>query len=436
MLQALFPQVQGRYSSLPLLGSIIDSFATWLAERGYRKSTLRVMLRPMVQIDRWLRRHDVERISDLDVDILEACWTTYHPRSSNIGGVIRALAKYLDSLGVLQHSQVDPQTPSEQLVSAYAEHLDKVRGFSQSSIRNRLRTASQFLGHIRHDAQSPGVHGVTPSDIESFVRQRGHELTRASLQQLVAHLRGFLRFLAMVGKVSPSLAEAIDTPRIYRREKLPRSLPWETVKALLESIDRSTGDGLRDYTMLLLIAAYGLRVSEVAALTLDGIHWRQRWLQVPQRKSRSPLPLPLTDTVGSALVHYLREGRPKDVTSRHLFLRSRAPTEHAQTTGDTRELHSNGGLDYGGETREVGAIDVNIRSRSGCVKQIKRSEVPQVGRRRERGLCGIVERRFFQIGGLMPGLNGGKTGGCRRSANEAFGMSVVELREGSGAERW
>lgn len=335
MLQALFPQVQGRYSSLPLLGSIIDSFATWLAERGYRKSTLRVMLRPMVQIDRWLRRHDVERISDLDVDILEACWTTYHPRSSNIGGVIRALAKYLDSLGVLQHSQVDPQTPSEQLVSAYAEHLDKVRGFSQSSIRNRLRTASQFLGHIRHDAQSPGVHGVTPSDIESFVRQRGHELTRASLQQLVAHLRGFLRFLAMVGKVSPSLAEAIDTPRIYRREKLPRSLPWETVKALLESIDRSTGDGLRDYTMLLLIAAYGLRVSEVAALTLDGIHWRQRWLQVPQRKSRSPLPLPLTDTVGSALVHYLREGRPKDVTSRHLFLRSRAPIEPLKPTGVT-----------------------------------------------------------------------------------------------------
>ena len=335
MLQALFPQVQGRYSSLPLLGSIIDSFATWLAERGYRKSTLRVMLRPMVQIDRWLRRHDVERISDLDVDILEACWTTYHPRSSNIGGVIRALAKYLDSLGVLQHSQVDPQTPSEQLVSAYAEHLDKVRGFSQSSIRNRLRTASQFLGHIRHGAQSPGVHGVTPSDIESFVRQRGHEFTRASLRQLVAHLRGFLRFLAMVGKVSPSLAEAIDTPRIYRREKLPRSLPWETVKALLESIDRSTGDGLRDYTMLLLIAAYGLRVSEVAALTLDGIHWRQRWLQVPQRKSRSPLPLPLTDTVGSALVHYLREGRPKDVTSRHLFLRSRAPIEPLKPTGVT-----------------------------------------------------------------------------------------------------
>ena len=107
------------------------------------------------------------------------------------------------------------------------------------------------------------------------------------------------------------------------------------MKALLESIDRSTGDGLRDYTMLLLIAAYGLRVSEVAALTLDGIHWRQRWLQVPQRKSRSPLPLPLTDTVGSALVHYLREGRPKDVTSRHLFLRSRAPIEPLKPTGVT-----------------------------------------------------------------------------------------------------
>ena len=119
-------------------------------------------------------------------------------------------------------------------------------------------------------------------------------ISRGEVSAMLARrVRGFL------GKVSPSLAEAIDTPRIYRREKLPRSLPWETVKALLESIDRSTGDGLRDYTMLLLIAAYGLRVSEVAALTLDGIHWRQRWLQVPQRKSRSPLPLPLTDTGSS-----------------------------------------------------------------------------------------------------------------------------------------
>ena len=94
----------------------------------------------------------------------------------------------------------------------------------------------------------------------------------------------------------------MDTPRLYRLEQLPRALPWETVQALLASIDQRTPIGSRDYTMLLLIATYGLRVSEVAALTLDDLHWRDGWLRVPRCKTRSPLHLPLTDRIGTALV--------------------------------------------------------------------------------------------------------------------------------------
>ena len=118
---------------------------------------------------------------------------------------------------------------------------------------------------------------------------------------------------------------AIDTPRLYRHENLPRALPWETVEALLQSVDRDTAIGLRDYTLLFLIATYGLRVSEVAALTLDDIPWREGWLQVPRCKTHSVLQLPLTNTVGSALVHYLREARPRQIPCRALFLRSRLP---------------------------------------------------------------------------------------------------------------
>jgi site-specific recombinase XerD len=97
------------------------------------------------------------------------------------------------------------------------------------------------------------------------------------------------------------------------------------VQALIEAIDRNTTIGLRDYTMLCLIASYGLRVSEVAALTLDHIHWREGWLQVPQGKIRSSLKLPLTDRVAETLVHYLRHARPDHVPCRALFLRSRIP---------------------------------------------------------------------------------------------------------------
>ena len=70
----------------------------------------------------------------------------------------------------------------------------------------------------------------------------------------------------------------IDTARVYRGEKLPRALPWETVRAFLRSIDRSTSMGRRDYAMFMLIVTYGLRTCEVASLKLDDIERRSRRL--------------------------------------------------------------------------------------------------------------------------------------------------------------
>ena len=325
MLQVLFPQAHRRYASLALLGPCLDSFVTWLAERGYQSSTVRVMLRPMARVDQWLQRQGAQTVADLDPDILEACWAALRRGNSSLGGVIRALAQYLESTGVLPPRRSGPQTRNEQLVSRYEEHLTRVRGFAQSSVGNHVRTVSAFLNHVGVDAASARLPGLAASDIESFVRRSGQGLARSSLQQLVAHLRGFLRFLVAVGEGPAGLADTIDTPRLYRHEQLPRCLPWSSVTALLASIDRGTPAGLRDHTMLLLIAAYGLRVSEVAALALDHLHWREGWLQVPQPKTRSALRLPLTDTVGSALDQYLREARPQQVSGRHLFLRTRAP---------------------------------------------------------------------------------------------------------------
>jgi integrase len=134
--------------------------------------------------------------------------------------------------------------------------------------------------------------------------------------------------------VRPDLDRQIDTPRVYRQEHLPRSLPWPTVRRLLQSIDRGTRQGLRDYTMLFLIATYGLRACEIVALTLDAVDWRGRRLHVPQRKAGTPLVLPLTDAAGTVLLQYLRRARPAS-PHRQLFLRERAPVGVLKPTAVT-----------------------------------------------------------------------------------------------------
>jgi integrase len=86
---------------------------------------------------------------------------------------------------------------------------------------------------------------LTPSDLEAFVKAISNRCNRASLE---------------------------DGRSVYLEEQVPGALPWEKLQAFLTSIDCSDPVGLRDYTMFFLMAIYGLRAGDVAALTLDDIH--------------------------------------------------------------------------------------------------------------------------------------------------------------------
>lgn len=215
-------------------------------------------------------------------------------------------------------------TPSEELVAAYRLHLDRVRGLAAKTRRLHSATAAALLAFLDFDHEPMRLRALGSPEVEAFVRATAARLGRDSLQHTVAHLRSFLRFLASRDEVARGLDASIDTPRLYRGERLPRAIPWESVQVFLGAIDHSTPSGRRDHAMFLLIATYGLRASEVAALRLDDIDWRGGRLRVPRPKIRTPLELPLTDEVGAALFDYVRHVRP-DLPCREVFVRLRAP---------------------------------------------------------------------------------------------------------------
>jgi integrase/recombinase XerD len=81
--------------------------------------------------------------------------------------------------------------------------------------------------------------------------------------------------------------------------------------------------GRRDYAILLLLARFGLRSSEVAFLELDDINWNTGVLSARGKGGlRNEFPLP--SDVGKAIAEYLKSGRPGS-TSRRVFLRAKAP---------------------------------------------------------------------------------------------------------------
>lgn len=321
MLKDLFPRVHPRYSTLPVLGLILADYARWLFAAGYPRHRVLMHLRSSVRLDALLGVRGLASLDALDSAGLMACRPADSQVDCELTALVRALHAYFLAIG---RFSLPVASRVEAKVAEYRLHMERVRGLSGSTMAFHARTVTDFLNSVAHESQPNRLAQLKPSEIEAFIRATGTRISRASLQHVVSHLRGFLRFLTARGETQPGLDALIDTPRLYRGEHLPRALPWDTVRALLRAVDRDTGMGRRDYAIFLLVATYGLRPSDIVALKLEDIGWRAGTIQICQRKTGVPLLLPLTDEVGSALVAHLRGGRPAQ-GYREVFLRDRAP---------------------------------------------------------------------------------------------------------------
>ena len=339
MLRSLLPKAHEKFLCLPLLGSIADGFHDWLAANCYAAGSRKHIIQMLPHVDADLRQRRVRDVSDLTHVMLHACWRSLIKVFPTQAGTVRSLERYLVTAGkITSHgTETSNADVSKTLSYEYANHLREVRGFADSTISSHRYVAQCFLDHLT--ARRVSVGSIQPKNVETYIKQAGKRLSRASLQHEIAALRGFLRFLATEGRTRPGLDRQIDTPRVYRLEQLPRALPWDTVCSLLQSIDTASPMGLRDYAMFLLIATYGLRASEVVALCLEDIGWRQRILHVHQRKTSSPLELPLTSEAASALVKHLKR-TPPAAPYRRVFLRMRAPQGLLKPTAVTEAFQA------------------------------------------------------------------------------------------------
>jgi integrase/recombinase XerD len=339
MLRSLFPRSHRKFLSLPLLGPVVEGFDQWLVTNAYTRGSRRYSIGMLQHVDADLRRRQIRQVADLTCRVVDECWRALIKTHPSGAGTVHALRRYLAANGLMMGSPPTARatSPISVLVEEYVNHLCEARGLAASTVSQHRYTAQCFLKHLSQERRA--LKNIQARHLESYIAKAGKRLSRASLQQDIGALRGFLRFLAMEGRVSVGIGDEIDTPRVHRLEQLPRALPWETVRALLRSVDRTSAMGLRDYAMFLLIATYGLRVSEIVTLTLDDFRWRQGILRIHQGKTASLLELPLTNEVSSAIVKHLKRTPPAK-PYRRIFLRMRAPIGALKPTAVSQAFRS------------------------------------------------------------------------------------------------
>jgi site-specific recombinase XerD len=217
-----------------------------------------------------------------------------------------------------------PNNPFEQQAPQFLTHLAEEKGLRPRSMLHYRHHLHQFATYL----QRIGIEDLatlSPTVLSGFIAEYGPpRVAWTTARNACGTLRVLLRYLHREGVIAKDLSALVEFPQSYRHAGVPRSISWEQVEKVLSSIDRRSASGKRDYAMLLLLATYGLRACEVAALTLDDIDCRNERLKIRDRKAGNTTTYPLSAVVGAAVIDYLKNARPA-TTCREVFMRTAAP---------------------------------------------------------------------------------------------------------------
>lgn len=308
-----------------LLGSEVEGYRRWLTARGYTPLTVRNMLADLGQVGVWATAEglqaaelDEERIADFHAaDRAAGRRGMVGPRG------MQPLLTYLRDAGVVPAAE-SPSTPLAQLLGQYRSWMVQERGLAATTVLRYENTARRFLQEQACAGEVFDPGRLTGADVNAFLLRECSRVSAGSAKGRVAELRSLLRFLYLQGVTSLRLGTAVPPVGGWRLAVLPPpAMPAGDVQRLLDSCDRSSAVGIRDFAIMMLVARLGLRSVEVARLELDDVEWRAGELVV-RGKGRRQDRLPLPVEVGEALVAHLSGGRNPE-RARHLFLTLRAP---------------------------------------------------------------------------------------------------------------
>jgi integrase len=136
--------------------------------------------------------------------------------------------------------------------------------------------------------------------------------------------------------VPRDLAPAVPRVARWRLAGLPARVDAATMTALLDSCDRATEIGRRDYAVLLIYGRLGLRSADTARLTLDDFDWRAGEITIRGKGGRTDT-FPLPWDVGEAVAGYLRDRR--HAAGRAVFLTVLPPFRGLAASGLGAVVH-------------------------------------------------------------------------------------------------
>jgi integrase/recombinase XerD len=235
---------------------------------------------------------------------------------------------------------------STELIEQFLDAVWVEQGLSE----NTLSAYSSDLRIFAKWLKDKSLLEVDTGDLSGFLASRYKEgIGNRSSARILSSLRRFYGYFIRENKITIDPTALIESPHIGR--SLPVSLSEHDVDLLLNAPEVTNGQGFRDKTMLEMLYATGLRVSELVGLKFEQISFRQGVVRIIGKGNKERL-VPVGEEAMSWLEAYMTQARKTTLGERqsdYLFVTNRADgmtrqafwhiiKRHAKKAGINKEL--------------------------------------------------------------------------------------------------
>ncbi len=191
----------------------------------------------------------------------------------------------------------------EALLTLFIEYLSVEKGLADNSLAAYQLDLKKYIAFLKKKKMSD-ARSITRDHVVEFLRQeRDSGLAISSIYRELVSVKLFHRFLVREKLLREDVTELVDAPKKWKT--LPESLTRLEIDRMLAAVRSRSRWGIRDTAILELFYAAGLRVSELANVTLQDVDLEARFVRCLGKGNKERI-VPIGRKAVEALEKYVK----------------------------------------------------------------------------------------------------------------------------------
>lgn len=173
-------------------------------------------------------------------------------------------------------------------IKGFKAYLRLEKGLSVNSVDAYIRDIEKLVQYLDSKQLKLTPDQIKLKDLKDFIEWiNGFGLSAKTQARIISGIKAFYKYLILEDLIGQNPAELLESPKIGR--KLPDTLSLEEINTLIETIDLSKPEGIRNKAMLETLYGCGLRVSELVNLNISNLYFNDGFIKVTGKGNKERL---------------------------------------------------------------------------------------------------------------------------------------------------